>query len=181
MLTLILSNLITIENYQKIIAIISLCIDVIASLVLIVRVLKTKNLDAKTLKNLIDSTNKNKQTILKSITEIIERFESEEKEHLNGSTVTNRTAYAPTEAGSSGQYLQSCGSGAPTWTSLTSLKNPKALTLIVNGTRISYDGSTIESRSWYAPTTVGTSGYYLVSRGFGAPIWSEDIDDGDID
>lgn len=79
MLTLILSNIITIENYQKIIAIISLCIDIIASLVLIIRVLKTKNLDAKTLKNLIDSTNKNKQTILKAITEIIERFESEEK------------------------------------------------------------------------------------------------------
>ena len=79
MITLILSNIITIENYQKIIAIISLCIDIIASFVLIIRVLKTKNLDAKTLKNLIDSTNKNKQTILKAITEIIERFEAEEK------------------------------------------------------------------------------------------------------
>lgn len=79
MLTLILSNLITIENYQKIIAIISLCIDVIASLVLIIRVLKTKNLNKKTLKNLIESTNKNKQTILKAIMEIIERFEKEEK------------------------------------------------------------------------------------------------------
>lgn len=79
MLTLILSNIITIENYQKIIAIISLCVDIIASLVLIIRVLKTKNLDKKTFKNLIESTNKNKQTILKAITEIIERFETEEK------------------------------------------------------------------------------------------------------
>lgn len=101
--------------------------------------------------------------------------------NLNGSTTTDRTAYAPTTAGTSGYYLKSNGSGAPTWTSLTSLKNPNALTLTVNGTKTSYDGSTIESESWYAPTTAGTSGYYLVSSGSGAPTWSEGIDDGDID
>ncbi len=101
--------------------------------------------------------------------------------NLNGSTTTDRTAYAPTTAGTSGYYLKSNGSGAPTWTSLTSLKNPNALTLTVNGTKTSYDGSTIESKSWYAPTTAGTSGYYLVSSGSGAPTWSKGIDDGDID
>ena len=84
MLTLILSNLITIENYQKIIAIISLCIDVIASLVLIIRVLKTKNMTPKQFEKIIKSLSSNKQTILKTIRGIISRLEKEqEDEHKN--------------------------------------------------------------------------------------------------
>ena len=77
MLTLILSNLITIENYQKIIAIISLCIDVIASLILIIRVLKTKNMSPKDFEKIIKSVNSNKQTILKTISGIISQLEKE--------------------------------------------------------------------------------------------------------
>ena len=80
MLTLILSNLITIENYQKIIAIISLCIDVIASLVLIIRVLKTKNITPKDFEKIIKSVNSNKQTILKTLSGIILQLEKEQKE-----------------------------------------------------------------------------------------------------
>ena len=80
MLTLILSNLITIENYQKIIAIISLCIDVIASLVLIIRVLKTKNMTSKEFEKIIKSVNSNKQTILKTINAIILQLEKEQKD-----------------------------------------------------------------------------------------------------
>lgn len=80
MLTLILSNLITIENYQKIIAIISLCIDVIASLVLIIRVLKTKNMTPKEFEKIIKSVNSNKQTILKTLTGIISQLEKEQKD-----------------------------------------------------------------------------------------------------
>ena len=80
MLTLILSNLITIENYQKIIAIISLCIDVIASLILIIRVLKTKNMTPKEFEKIIKSVNSNKQTILKTINGIISQLEKEKKD-----------------------------------------------------------------------------------------------------
>ena len=80
MLTLILSNLITIENYQKIIAIISLCIDVIASLVLIIRVLKTKNMTPKEFEKIIKSLSSNKQTILKTIRGIISRLEKEQED-----------------------------------------------------------------------------------------------------
>ena len=80
MLTLILSNLITIENYQKIIAIISLCIDVIASLVLIIRVLKTKNMTLKDFEKIIKSVNSNKQTILKTLSGIISQLEKEQKD-----------------------------------------------------------------------------------------------------
>ena len=80
MLTLILSNLITIENYQKIIAIISLCIDVIASLILIIRVLKTKNMTPKEFEKIIKSLSSNKQTILKTIRGIISRLEKEQND-----------------------------------------------------------------------------------------------------
>lgn len=80
MLTLILSNLITIENYQKIIAIISLCIDVIASLILIIRVLKTKNMTPKEFEKIIKSVNSNKKTILKTLTGIISQLEKEHKD-----------------------------------------------------------------------------------------------------
>ena len=80
MLTLILSNLITIENYQKIIAIISLCIDVIASLVLIIRVLKTKNMTPKEFNKIIKLVNSNKQTILKTLSGIISQLEKEHKD-----------------------------------------------------------------------------------------------------
>lgn len=79
MLTLILSNLITIENYQKIIAIISLCIDVIASLILLIRVFKTKNMTPKEFEKIIKSLNSNKKTILKTLGEIILRLEKEQK------------------------------------------------------------------------------------------------------
>ena len=80
MLTLILSNLITIENYQKIIAIISLSIDVIASLVLIIRVFKTKNMTPKDFEKIIKSVNSNKKTILSVIGGIISQHEKEQKD-----------------------------------------------------------------------------------------------------
>ena len=80
MLTLILSNLITIENYQKIIAIISLCIDVIASLILIIRVLKAKNMTPKEFEKIIKSVNSNKQTILKTLGGLISQLEKEQND-----------------------------------------------------------------------------------------------------
>lgn len=80
MLTLFLSNIITIENYQKIIAIISLCVDVLASVILVIRVLKSKNIDLDALEKLNKSTNKNKKTILKAITELLKHFEEAKEE-----------------------------------------------------------------------------------------------------
>lgn len=43
------------------------------------------------------------------------------------------------------------------------------------------NGTTTTGRSCYAPTTAGTSGYFLKSNGSGAPVWSElSIDDGEL-
>ena len=91
MLTLILSNLITIENYQKIIAIISLCIDVIASLILIIRVLKTKNMTPKEFEKIIKSVNSNKQTILKTLSGIISQLEKEQKDEQKDEQKTEKS------------------------------------------------------------------------------------------
>ena len=55
----------------------------------------------------------------------------------------------------------------------TSMRNPNSLTLTVNGSSSSYNGSTTESKSWYAPTSVGTAGYNLISNGSGAPVWQQ--------
>ena len=91
MLTLILSNLITIENYQKIIAIISLFIDVIASLVLIIRVLKTKNMTPKEFEKIIKSVNSNKQTVLKTLSGIILQLEKEQKDEQKDEQKTEKS------------------------------------------------------------------------------------------
>ena len=97
MLTLILSNLIPIENYQKIIAIISLCIDVIASLVLIIRVLKTKNMTPKEFEKIIKSVNSNKQTILKTLSGIISQLEKEQKDRQTDKQKNEQKKRAKTE------------------------------------------------------------------------------------
>lgn len=53
----------------------------------------------------------------------------------------------------------------------TSMQNPNSLTLTMNGLSSSYNGSATASKSWYAPTSAGTSGYEMVSNGSGAPVW----------
>lgn len=55
----------------------------------------------------------------------------------------------------------------------TSMQNPNSLTLTMNGSSSSYDGSATASKSWYAPTSGGTAGYNLISNGSGAPIWQQ--------
>lgn len=55
----------------------------------------------------------------------------------------------------------------------TSMQNPNSLTLTMNGSSSSYDGSATASKSWYAPTSAGTTGYNLISNGSGAPIWQQ--------
>ncbi|MDD6988783.1 hypothetical protein [Ruminococcus sp.] len=54
----------------------------------------------------------------------------------------------------------------------TALKNPNSLTLTMNGSSSTYNGESSLSKSWYAPTTYGTSGYELISSGSGSsPVW----------
>ena len=55
----------------------------------------------------------------------------------------------------------------------TSMQNPNSLTLTMNGSSSSYDGSATASKSWYAPTSVGTAGYSLIGSGSGAPVWKQ--------
>lgn len=79
MITLILSTFFEIQDYQKILAIISLVIDIIASIVLVVRVIKTKNMTPKDFEKIVKSINSNKKTILAAIGEIISQLEKEHK------------------------------------------------------------------------------------------------------
>ena len=55
----------------------------------------------------------------------------------------------------------------------TSMQNPNSLTLTMNGSSSIYNGSATASKSWYAPTSVGTAGYSLISNGSGAPVWQQ--------
>ena len=55
----------------------------------------------------------------------------------------------------------------------TSMQNPNSLTLTMNGSSSIYNGSATASKSWYAPTSAGTTGYNLISNGSGAPIWQQ--------
>lgn len=80
MFTLILSTFFEIQDYQKILAIISLVIDIIASIVLVIRVIKTKNMTPKDFEKIIKSVNSNKKTILSAISGIISQLEKEQKE-----------------------------------------------------------------------------------------------------
>ena len=80
MFTLILSTFFEIQDYQKILAIISLVIDIIASIVLVIRVIKTKNMTPKDFEKIVKSVNSNKKTILSAIGEIISQLEKEQKE-----------------------------------------------------------------------------------------------------
>ena len=54
-----------------------------------------------------------------------------------------------------------------------SMQNPNSLTLTMNGSATSYNGSAMASKSWYAPTSVGMAGYNLISNGSGAPVWQQ--------
>ena len=55
----------------------------------------------------------------------------------------------------------------------TSMQNPNSLTLTMNGSATSYNGSATAIKSWYAPTSVGTAGYSLIGSGSGAPVWKQ--------
>ena len=52
---------------------------------------------------------------------------------------------------------------------------PNALTLTINGSTVTYKGTSAASKTWYAPTTAGTRGYILKSNGSGAPTWQQSV------
>mgnify|MGYP006874325999 CR=1 FL=1 len=79
MVTLILSNIINISDYQKILAVITLIIDIISSVILLWRVIKSKKISDKELKEIVKNGNLNKKSLLKVITEIILRLENTEE------------------------------------------------------------------------------------------------------
>ena len=53
---------------------------------------------------------------------------------LNGSATTSPSFYAPTGAGTSGQYLKSNGSGAPTWTNFPTIPSIPSNNVTGSGT-----------------------------------------------
>ena len=63
-----------------------------------------------------------------------------------------------------GTYWRFCGS---------SNRLNYGLTLSLNGSSSTFNGSSAVSKSWYAPTTVGTAGQVLKSNGSGAPTWGD--------
>lgn len=81
---------------------------------------------------------------------------------LNGTLTSSPSFYAPTGVGTSGQYLKSNGSSAPTWANLPTIPT------------INFNGSNTTSPVFYAPTNAGTEGYFLKSNGLGnTPTWAE--------
>lgn len=43
----------------------------------------------------------------------------------------------------------------------------------MNSSGTTYNGGASASFAWYAPTSVGTAGYSLISNGSGAPVWQQ--------
>ena len=103
--------------------------------------------------------------------------------YINGSHSYTRSTYiyAPISVGTSGQILQSDGSGAPIWVDASSIggggggdttgTTSASLTISLNGNSSSFNGSTARSYSFYAPTTSGSTGQLLQSNTNSAPTW----------
>ena len=80
MITLILSNLINISDYQKILAIITLIIDIVSSIVLLWRVIKSRKISDETLKKIAQKGKLNKRNLLTFVSELILKLESESEQ-----------------------------------------------------------------------------------------------------
>ena len=78
MITLILSNLITVADYQKYLAIITLLIDIVSSIILLWRVIKTRKISDETLKKIAQKGKLNKRNLLTFVSELILKLESEQ-------------------------------------------------------------------------------------------------------
>ena len=80
MITLILSNLITVTDYQKYLAIITLLIDIVSSVILLWRVIKTRKISDETLKKIAQKGKLNKRNLLTFVSELILKLESENEQ-----------------------------------------------------------------------------------------------------
>lgn len=80
MITLILSNLITVTDYQKYLAIITLLIDIVSSVILLWRVIKTRKISGETLKKIAQKGKLNKRNLLTFVSELILKLESENEQ-----------------------------------------------------------------------------------------------------
>lgn len=78
MITLILSNLITVTDYQKYLAIITLLIDIASSIILLWRVIKSRKISDETLKKIAQKGKLNKRNLLTFVSELILKLESEQ-------------------------------------------------------------------------------------------------------
>ena len=78
MITLILSNLITVADYQKYLAIITLLIDIVSSIILIWRVIKSRKISDETLKKIAQKGRLDKRNLLTFVSELILKLESEQ-------------------------------------------------------------------------------------------------------
>ena len=86
MITLILSNLITVADYQKYLAIITLLIDIVSSFILLYRVIKTRKISDETLKKIAQKGKLNKRNLLTLVSELILKLESEQDKQKEAET-----------------------------------------------------------------------------------------------
>ena len=81
MVTLILSNLITVADYQKYLAIITLLIDIVSSIILLWRVIKSRKISDETLKKIAQKGKLNKRNLLTFVSELILKLEAENEQN----------------------------------------------------------------------------------------------------
>lgn len=80
MITLILLNLTPITDYQKYLAIITLLIDIVSSVILLWRVIKSRKISDETLKKIARKGKLNKRNLLTIVSELILKLESESEQ-----------------------------------------------------------------------------------------------------
>lgn len=80
MLTLFLSSIISVTDYQKYLAVITLLIDIVSSIILLWRVIKTRNISDETLKKIAQKGKLNKRNLLTFVSELILKLEAESKQ-----------------------------------------------------------------------------------------------------
>ena len=80
MVTLILSNLITVSDYQKILAVITLIIDIVSSIILLWRVIKSRKISDEMLKKIAQKGKLNKRNLLTFVSELSLKLESESEQ-----------------------------------------------------------------------------------------------------
>ena len=80
MITLILSNIISVTDYQKYLAIITLLIDIVSSIILLSRVIKSHKISDETLKKIVQKGKLNKRNLLTFVSELILKLEAESEQ-----------------------------------------------------------------------------------------------------